>query len=137
VDRLSPASKLLISVALAVAPIFIVVFIPTVLADPVFAFAFAVLVFFAVLPWLSSTTAHRGLAVAGVVFSFGVALLAGRVALGISQLPLRCIGNRTAWCELGNMLFGVGGKYLVATATAAVAALLFAASVRMFVRGGR
>jgi hypothetical protein len=137
VKRLSLASKLFVSATLSVGPILAIVFFPTVLKDPLFAFPFAVLLFSAVSPWLNSTTATRGLAVAGAVFSLGAGLLAGRAALGLSQLPLRCIGSRTAWCELGNVLFAIGGRYLVATAIAIPAALLLAGSVRMFLRAGR
>jgi hypothetical protein len=133
-DRAWLVFKLLFSAALVAAPVAFFVAAPRALAEPAFIGISAVLLFFAALPWVNFTAPNRSLALAGIVFSLGMAFLAGRTAFGFALFPRHCTGRRSVYCEFENLLFAAGGEYLAAAPFALFAAFLFAGSIRMLNR---
>jgi len=127
------AFKLMFSIALVAAPIVLFSLAPRVVTDPVFIGIAALLLFFAALPWVNFERPNRALALAGMVFSFGIALLAARTAFGFEHLPRHCSG-RVVLCEFENILFFVGGEYLAAAPFGLMAAFLLVGSLRMLRR---
>lgn len=128
------AFKLLLSAALVAAPIVFFVAAPRAIFDPAFVAVSAVMLFFAALPWVDFAAPNRAFALAGMVFSMGMAFLAGQTAFGSVQFPRLCTGRRAAFCEMENMLFLVGGKYLAAMPFAVLAGLIFVGSAGMLLR---
>ena len=136
-NRIWISFKIVLSITLVAAPISLLALAPQALADPVFMGISAVLIFFAALPWVKFTVPNRGLALAGIVFSIGVLLLAGQTAFGSVQLPRQCTGRRTLLCEFENLLFAAGGEYLAAAPFAIFAVILFGGSIRMLAHSSR
>ncbi len=89
----------------------------------------AAFLFLAALPWLNLERPSRGLGLAGVMFSFGLLLVASRPFTKANEYPLACV-RRRVWCEVENLLFLLGGPPLAALPFAVLGIGLLAFSLR-------
>jgi hypothetical protein len=88
-----------------------------------------VLVFLAALPWVNLQRPSRGLGLAGIMFSFGLFLVASRPFTKANEYPLDCV-RRRIWCEVENLLFLLGGPPLASLPFAVLGIGLLAFSLR-------
>ena len=97
--------------------------------EPALLASAAAFLFLAALPWLNLERPSRGLGLAGIMFSFGLFLVASRPFTKANEYPLACVGRRV-WCEFENLLFLVGGPSLASLPFAALGIGLLAFSLR-------
>ena len=89
----------------------------------------AAFLFLAALPWVNLERPSRALGLAGIMFSFGLLLVASRPFTKANEYPLACVGRR-AWCEVENFLFLLGGPPLASLPFAVLGIGLLAFSLR-------
>ena len=89
----------------------------------------AAFLFLAALPWLNLERPSRGLSLAGIMFSFGLFLVASRPFTNANEYPLACVGRRV-WCEVENLLFLLGGPPLASLPFVVLGIGLLAFSLR-------